>query len=118
MKADDHAFGLKGKAQFDRAQAAWHRLAQLRGCPVPRDYSGVLERNGYLGGCADELCPATEEGRARIRELVRTAKCRGWCKVTHSNGYKDPPKGKWSMPEAFCPKCGKRPSYCECGRNG
>lgn len=104
-------------SEFDRAKAAWRKYSAVHlGHSDGRWASHLLDKHGYLGGTADEFSPATERGREKIRALVRTALARGWAVRHYSNTYKDAtPRGKWKLLEGFCPKCGKRPSYCRCG---
>jgi hypothetical protein len=106
---------MKRKSDYDEALDCWHRWTEvLHGRSGIRGASGLMDKAGYLGGTADELCPATERGREKIRELVAKAIQRGWCKRHYANTYEAVPYGKFSLPEAFCGKCGKRPSYCKC----
>lgn len=97
------------------ARATFNRLLELKGRPPVHGASDLLDKHGFFGGVADELSPATEDGRTRIRALVARALERGWCKRHYANSYKNSePRGKFSLPEAFCLVCGKRPSYCRC----
>lgn len=62
------------------ALATFNRLLELKGRPPVHGASDLLDKHGFFGGVADELSPATEEGRTRIRALVARALERGWCK--------------------------------------
>jgi hypothetical protein len=102
-------------SEYTKAMSAWHRLVALKGGGCGRGASSLMDKHGYFGGIADELCPATREGRERIRALVAKAIEVGWAQRNNCRRKQEPPHGKFALPEAFCGKCGKRPSYCKCG---
>lgn len=105
---------VRADVEFRKAQAAWHRLLAKSGGHVGmRDAGGIMDENGCLGGVADEFSPATESGRAKIRALVKSAEKHGLC-AFHRQPKCGVPAGKFDLKEAYCSRCGKRPSYCRC----
>lgn len=104
----------KIESALRQAQASWHKLLAKRdGSFGSMRASDVLDANGCLGGIADEFSPATESGRAKIRALVKSAEQHGLC-AFHRQPKCGVPAGKFELEEAYCPRCGKRPSYCRC----